>query len=385
MVSVLETWLSGLKRNTAQGYGEQLRRLFSESNMTPEQVLASVESEFQAHRFDTYVKLKGICKDHKASISSVMLFALRRFLYNHGEAYGLSLPPAKFERGERTRPDQPLTWDQALSIIAACGKPYNLICKMLLFNGWGLGQFFQFNTAENWEHVKQFLANPNSGEYFRFNFTGRKKNATRWYSLIPRSLLVEVAGNVEVPLRADHGKGIVLDMNHYRSARTYVESAWKTGLKRAPVTLQATTWPHELRDTFRTRATITGCASDAAEFAMGHTVDPLNYNKCYNDEKWMWNELRKIYGPAAASVDQLKERDGKIAELEQKVQSLEAAQKLLNRLDEIITPELIQKWKDEGKKVVISSKEYERRRRSGESNIDIFVAKTGKKSRKSKV
>ena len=41
---------------------------------------------------------------------------------------------------------------------------------------------------------------------------------------------------------------------------------------------------HELRDLFRTRWEKSGARGAAAEFFMGHVVDPLDYNKAYRDE-----------------------------------------------------------------------------------------------------
>ena len=115
--------------------------------------------------------------------------------------------------------------------------------------------------------------------------------------------------------------GTPLDHTHVFSARTYIESAFRTALKRAPISdVQGTPSAHELRDVFFTRAIQVGCAESAANFVMGHMIDKLGYNKSSNDDHWVWGEISKIHGPAAVTEDDLtktlQERDGRIERLE---------------------------------------------------------------------
>ncbi|MGB9024183.1 MAG: hypothetical protein WCC94_12225, partial [Candidatus Bathyarchaeia archaeon] len=111
--------------------------------------------------------------------------------------------------------------------------------------------------------------------------------------------------------------GPPLDHAHVFSARTYIESAFRTALKRAPVAdVQGTPSAHELRDVFFTRAIQVGCAESAANFVMGHMIDKLGYNKSSNDDHWVWSEIGRIHGPAAVTEDALTSRDAKIERLE---------------------------------------------------------------------
>jgi hypothetical protein len=50
---------------------------------------------------------------------------------------------------------------------------------------------------------------------------------------------------------------------------------------------------HELRDLFRTQWEKSGSSPVGAEFCMGHTVDPLGYNKAYRDEAYTRNLYNK--------------------------------------------------------------------------------------------
>jgi integrase len=243
------------------------------------------------------------------------------------------LPKTNLERPSPVKPETSLTWDQALAICGAASKPYNLVFKLMLHCGMGAKEFFQFNTPDHWDYVKRTLQADQKTPYVRINYPPRKKSKQKSYSLIPRFIIEEILANLPVPIRATHGYifqdgrrthktvGVPLDIEH-ASARVYLEKSFNVALRRAPVVVDGKPTVHELRDTFRTRAVLVGCANEAAEFAMHHSIDELGYKKCYNDVKWMWNELRKIYGPATVTEDALESRDQRIKDLERQVAEL---------------------------------------------------------------
>jgi integrase len=316
-MGILTDWELGLKPATRRLYGGSLRRLLHDSELSAEEALEKVKSEYP--RFDTYSKLRMRCNRYTDSVKHASVFALHSFLISGGVQV---LPRARVSKPQPVKVKVALTWDQANRIIDAMNKPYNLVAKVMLHCGWGIGEFLKFNVAESWLAVKKYLdQNPNS-EYYRHDFTGRKRNVHQWYSLIPTTILREVLDNCETPIKAKYGlalsvdeqgkkhkyktEGIVLDTKHYHSARTYIETAFRTALRRAPVSIHGKPSPHEIRDTFRTHATRVGCAAEAAEFALGHEIDALGYNKIFTDESWMWMNLRKIYGPTAATREEVK-------------------------------------------------------------------------------
>ena len=206
-----------------------------------------------------------------------------------------------------------MTWQEAERICGAASRPYNLIFQLMLECGWGIGEFLKFNTVETWQQIRNHLTKNPQAEYYRHEFPARKRNTHPFYTLIQTARLKEILSLTPVPIKASRGlwkvKGVkqpkrndtlTLNMEGWNPARQYLENAWRTARRRAPVKLAGKPTIHELRDTFRTRATQAGCAPEAAEFAIGHTIDPLGYNKCFYDEKWMWNELRKISAPNEA-------------------------------------------------------------------------------------
>ena len=295
-----DLWLKGLNGKTAEVYGQNLKRLFRTAGVTPQQAVSSVingPNGFDPQAYMSLVQQANNFSEHRRALS---IYALRRYLYDHGV---LMLPPTRMRKPARKRPPTRMSWEQAHAIAAAASRPYNMIFKLMLESGWGIGEFLKFNTAENWEHLKQFLAKNDRAEYYRHDFTSRKHNAEPFYTLVPTATLKDILAIAEeVPIKASRGavrklKGVILNTEQYHRSTLYLESAWRTAKKRAPTQLMGSPTVHELRDTFRTRATQANCAPEAAEFAMGHSIDPLGYNKCFYDEKWMWTELRKISAP----------------------------------------------------------------------------------------
>ena len=122
--------------------------------------------------------------------------------------------------------------------------------------------------------------------------------------------------------------GVLLDMTRYNSVRRYMASAFKTGLKRSAVLVRGIPNVHEMRDSFRTRASECRVSADVAEFLLGHSIDELNYNKIFYDERYVWSELKKMFMSTNAKVSALREevemQRRKIQELERRLEAFES-------------------------------------------------------------
>jgi integrase len=318
---VFQLWLKGLTPNTRSVYEHYLARLLRAAKVMPEEVIEAAKKD--------PVALWSKVKPQANTIQSpkgryTALYAFRRFLVDNGFE---NLPRARINKPRGVKPRTYLTWDQALAVCGAASRPYNLMFKLMLHCGWGIGEFLAFNTKETWESVKSYLASNSSAEYFRYTFPQRKNNPQEFYSLVPTSILKDIiAIGIQLPLSSQgrqNEQGIPLDKNHYHSAGMYAGAAFKTALKKAPIVVQGKPSIHDLRDTFRTRAEFAGCRASAPEFVMGHQIDPLEYNKCFYDEHWVWNELKKIFGPIAVTEDTLATRDREIQQLREKLARLE--------------------------------------------------------------
>ena len=164
--------------------------------------------------------------------------------------------------------------------------------------------------------------------------------------MLADAVALEAKGKVKLPLshRGKSGKTTSpLDDTHITTNRRYMSSAFKTALGRAAIVLtQGSPTPHELRDSFLTRAIQTGCSPSAANFVMGHVIDRLGYDKSSRDEKWLWSELSKIQGPAAVTEDALTSRDQEIELLKFQMQQLDETVRYMSQWTqalEVHTPE----------------------------------------------
>jgi integrase len=310
------------KETTRRQYGMNLQRLLDRANVTGAELVAKVKKELRENDTTTYHSMMEYAKEFTTTDDNgkdhghttfMMLIALRRFLYDKG----IYLPKIKVETPARVKPRPSLSWTEALKVCDAASKPYNVIFKLMLYCGWGIHEFLTFNTKATWKEIKNTKP---TEPYYRFDFTGRKRNKSEFYSLIPMNLLREIlASGIEVPLRTAQSKGkgnVPLDLTHYRIVETYMQSAFRTAIKRAAIPQKKNQpTPHTLRSTFRTNASIVGCDIQVAEFAMGHNLDKFGYDRLYNDEAFMWSNLSKYYGPVSASREEVEAKGREIAEL----------------------------------------------------------------------
>ncbi len=113
----------------------------------------------------------------------ITVFALRRFLYDRGV---LMLPPARIATPTPTRKPTNLTWEEGARNSRSRRQTIQYRFKLMLHAGWGIGEFLKFNTEENWSNVKAQLAKDPGKEYYRHDFSGRKKEHERMVQPNPR-------------------------------------------------------------------------------------------------------------------------------------------------------------------------------------------------------
>jgi integrase len=326
---MLVDWLKTLKPQTARAYQHSILRVLDEMKVDSETLYKRAEKDPVATWKEIKKAAKGIGSLHVRVLAQ---YAARRFLLDQDEY--LILPRSHLTEPDLVKPPAYLSWEEAERVCDAASSPYNLVFRIMLHSGWGSGEFLQFNKEQTWVAVKAKVAAPTPDQpYFRFAFKGRKKNRKPFYSLVPLKVLkdcvaLEAKGKIKLPLshRGKSGKTLSpLDDSHITTNRRYLSSAFRTALKRATVTLtQGSPTPHELRDSFLTRAIQTGCSPSAANFVMGHVIDRLGYDKSSKDEKWVWSELSKIHGPAAVTEDALASRDARMRTLESENRDLKA-------------------------------------------------------------
>lgn len=285
-IDIVDMWLEGIENeNTRITYGYAFKKLLKTMKINGEEALEQARGDSAR----LWLSAKSTAAAFKPSRRHKALNALRTFL----RANGL-FPPADRIKSPPKKPSIRITWAEAVTIIKAARSPYNLIFNLMLHCGWGDQQFLQFNTKESWETIKGKLASKPEASRYRHEFSSRKTNPQPWSSLIPTKQLREILDS-KVPLPFRTWRGARLDMTNYKSSRMALATAFREAVNRTNIPNKERIVLHEFRDTFKTTGTISGTAYEAAEFALGHTVDPRGYEKCWSDEEWMWGELSKIF------------------------------------------------------------------------------------------
>jgi len=332
-------WAETIKKpTTKETYSVSLNRLLASAKLEPNKLIKRAKEEWVKGDATTYSGLIQHAKSHyPQSVAYGMTCALRKYLLDHGM---IALPQIKVGNPDRVKDRVDLKWEQAIRIADSASQPYALIIKLMLYSGWGVAQFLEFNTAKTWSNIKAPRAL--DGEYYRYDFKSRKSNQEPSYSLIPITILKEIIAS-EAPLPFVTQSGLPLDLTQYRISSYYLERAFNTAYRRSGIKIkQGVPTPHSLRSAFITRANTTHCDRNVAEFATHHTIDKLGYNRIYFDEPYMWSELKKIFGPTTASAEQVSalEQENKI--LREAVVSSLLPQKmnLQKILDEMVKVEL---------------------------------------------
>jgi len=276
----VEIWLEGLLvKNTRDAYRLYIRKLMRLMKLNGHQLITQAKKDsgifwLEAKRQGAKLTPTG---------RNMALNALRSFSRSMGivlPASGLTKPPKKHL--------QDLEWDEAHRILKAAKSPYSWIFTLQLYCAWGIKEFLTFNTPETWENIRNQNGNL---EYYKHDFPERKGNSQVYFSLVPNWILTAIQeARVPLPIRTD--RGTRLDMGNYENAEAYIESAFRQARSRAHVTKLV--GPHDLRDTFKSKGTTSGIMWEAKEFAMGHTIDRLYYDKCYFNLQWLWQELSKL-------------------------------------------------------------------------------------------
>ena len=302
-------WLESIDSpNTRNNYGPYLNRLLRIMQTNAEEMRTRLKAGPGDIWREAKIKTREPAFTPKGR--EIALCAFRHFM-----RYCDVFPPNdKIPKAPKAKRTPYMTWEQALKICDAATPPYRWIFRLQLHCGWGVGEFMKFNSkSENWQRAKKAV--DQGANFYRYEFPNRKRNPKPFYTLIPAFVLKEIfEANSQFPLTTTRGKA--LDPTNYHSSVVLFESAFRNAANRAALKLDPMPSPHEFRDTFKTHCTKSGVIREVSEFAIGHKLDPLGYEKCEEDVDFVWSELKKAFGPGAP--------DQRLLELKKENQKLQA-------------------------------------------------------------
>ncbi|MCW3991185.1 MAG: site-specific integrase [Candidatus Bathyarchaeota archaeon] len=192
-----------------------------------------------------------------------------------------------------------LTVDEVRRVLYSCNECYRAVFLCMFQGGMGGGELIHWSDR-GWSSLYDRLRR--GLHPVRVDLPGRKqrRNRSPFYTFLGR----DAVDALKVWLRVRLGDAEAIFINQFgapldeHSLRMY----WTDHLKRLGIVEQppdagpSTRYgknPHELRDLFRTRWQKSGAAAEAAEFFMGHVIDPNEYNKAFRDEDYAAGEYLK--------------------------------------------------------------------------------------------
>lgn len=255
----------------------------------------------------------------------------------------------------RIRSDEPrvsgnLSIDEFRMICETSSPMYRALFVCMFQGGMGIGEAIYW-SEHGLESVKQQLR---SGSFpLIVRLPGRKKlrNDRPYYTFIGSDGVEALSHWLKVRPDVDNPH-IFLTSRGTPISYFTVQGYWMRRLKRLGLIIgkrgKSARYGknlHEVRDLFRTRWEKSGASGAAAEYFLGHVVDPMEYNKAFRDEGYAKREYRKAEewlnvfseDPESVSINEVSRLRQKIEDLERekerKVDNLEVK---VNELTEML-------------------------------------------------
>jgi len=259
----------------------------------PDELIRIQSEASAADRF----KLLDLCEEYIISLdlrfnTKKTYYSTIRSFFDHNRA---DLP---MDPGFRIRSDEPkvkgeLTLNEVKMILAKSNRTYRAIFLAMLQGGMGEHELVYWSDHGLKDTLAQLEENRSR---IKIDIPGRKKyvNIRPFYTFIGRDAVTALRAYLEEKPRASSPIFITKDKTAVTERTIY--HYWHKAIKRlglipaAPadtIKMRYGKNPHELRDLFRTRWEMSGARGMAAEFFMGHVIDPLEYNKAHSDQAFM--------------------------------------------------------------------------------------------------
>lgn len=237
-----------------------------------------------------------------------------------------------------------LTFDEFRMILAGCSPCYQAVFLCMFQGGMGKSELVYWSDYGKTSLLSQLRHHMSP---IRVDLPGRKRarNERPYYTFIGSDAVEALETYLEKAPR--DAETIFLNQYGRPLNAKSIELYWgrkihRLGLVKKPNGADGSTRygksPHELRDLFRTRWQKSGADPVAAEFFMGHTVDPLEYNKVMRDvdyaraqyfhaERWLSvrggdHEMKSVFEMAKMEADIRREFENKLDEQRRMIEEL---------------------------------------------------------------
>lgn len=268
--------------------------------------------------------------------------------------------------GDKPRVVGSLTVGEVKRVLDSCNECYRAMFLCMFQGGMGFGEVTYW-SIHGWDSLKRQLGR----EVYpiRIDLPGRKRSRNKrpFYTFIGRDAVDALS--IWLRMRPKGAESIFVNQFGKAIKPAVARAYWtrhlvRLGLIEKPDGADSSTRygknPHELRDLFRTRWQKSEADPLAAEFFMGHIVDPNGYNKAFRDQDYAekqyllaetWLNIisddpehipkREIFSLENQIKTLQTKRDSRMDELETRVKELTGMLRLIYD-----SPELVAKLKE---------------------------------------
>ncbi len=298
--STVKRWTSRLSPETATNNMFHLSKFIkwlkkSESKFKDYSPNELIEHQKQVLNGSQY-ELLDIIQDYVNSYESrggykKKIYSTMRSFFTHNRAE-LPKDPSFNIRGEIEKVRGTLTPEEIRNVVLGCKPVYQAIFISMLQGGMGLAEILYWNTHGLKSLKDQIRANP---EVVKIDLPGRKKmrNARPYHTYIGYDAIEAIKN--WLPHRSEKCDAIFTDQFERPITRIAIQQYWLRRFIQLGIIKPMNNGNtgnrygknvHELRDVFRTLWERSPAKGAAAEYFMGHTVDPLEYNKAYSNDEY---------------------------------------------------------------------------------------------------
>jgi len=259
---------------------------------TPDMLIEYQRNADNGNKYDLVDLAQKYIKTFKARESyKSRLYSTIRSFFMHNRAE-LPKDPSYIIRGDVAKVRGTLTPEEIRQVVLA-SKPLYRAIILSMFQG-GMGQEELIYWSNNgWGQLKEDLKGET--EVIRVDLPGRKKfkNKAPYYTFIGPDAIAALRDWVK--LRPPGAEAIFTGQYKNPITKDALSQHWNIYMKRTgiiqakengDVTNRYGKNLHELRDVFRSQWEKSPAKALAAEYCMGHQVDPLEYNKAYQNEDY---------------------------------------------------------------------------------------------------
>lgn len=303
--STVDTWASRLSPSTAKlnryFLGRWIDWLRVEggkfSAMSPDDLIAYQRSSDNGTRYDLldlaqrYAQsLPGRFGSKNKAYTTIRSF----FVHNRAE---FPRDPGFILRTDVPKVVGVLTAENLKNLILSCKPVYRAIFLSMFQGGLDLEGFVYWNLG-GWAKLREDLKG--DPDTIRIDLPGRKrfKNKVSFFTFIGGDAIKAIRDYL--PHRPQEAEAIFCDQFKGPIRKGSIKYYWDSHLQKIGLIKSEGNKSsryglnrHEMRDLFRTLWSKSGASSEVAEFCLQHQIDPLNYNKIFNDAAYMKGQYKK--------------------------------------------------------------------------------------------